>query len=213
MQARRIARELVLMNIGHLSADRSKKPPGTRDLQELVLTAVRTLQEEANESLKHACAELRTAHQHLLTSELTARNLDQARSEANSAIELTEQAINRVGAALEVPEFVRLADDLQVRSYALELLGAYAREAETIDGLLDSCMEGWQLDRLSRIDRDILRLALTEMATLKSVPYRVAIDEAIELAKKYSSETAGRFVNGVLRRVVQHLKLEQAPRA
>ncbi|UFP93940.1 transcription antitermination factor NusB [Gloeobacter morelensis] len=210
MQARRIARELALMSIGQMPADRSRLQ--AKNLEELVLASVRTLREEANESLQRACTELRQGHNRLEASELTAPTVEAARREVAAAIALAEQAINRVGASLELPEFVRLADELQVRAYAFELLGAFVREGDNLDKLLDTCMEGWQVERLTRIDRDILRLALVEMVELKSVPLRVAIDEAVELAKKYSTDTAVRFINGVLRRVVQHLQLEQRPR-
>jgi N utilization substance protein B len=62
-------------------------------------------------------------------------------------------------------------------------------------------MVAWQLKRLARIDRDILRLAVVEMDYL-GTPDKVAINEAVELAKRYSDEDSYRFINGVLRRVV-----------
>jgi N utilization substance protein B len=62
-------------------------------------------------------------------------------------------------------------------------------------------MVAWQLKRLARIDRDILRIAVVEMDYL-GTPDRVAINEAVELAKRYSGEEGFRFINGVLKRVV-----------
>jgi len=206
MQARRIARELALLSISQLPATAERLE--TRNFQDLVLAAVRTLREEIHDALEKASAEVRQGNQRLLASELTAPGLEQARTDIEAALQLAQQAINRVGSAIELPEFIRLADEQQVRAYALEVIGTCVRDRAAIDHLLDTCMEGWQVERLTRIDRDILRLALAEMAFLRSVPYRVAIDEAVELAKKYSSETAARFINGVLRRVVQHLQME-----
>ncbi len=63
----------------------------------------------------------------------------------------------------------------------------------------------WQVQRLVRIDRDLLRIAITEICYL-GTPERIAINEAVELAKTYGDEEGHRFINGVLRRVVEQLK-------
>ncbi len=69
---------------------------------------------------------------------------------------------------------------------------------EKIDGIITSTSKNWGLERMSAIDRCILRLAVCEMIFLEDAPVPVIIDEAIELAKKYSTENSGKFVNGVL---------------
>ncbi|MBD0302173.1 MAG: transcription antitermination factor NusB, partial [Tolypothrix sp. T3-bin4] len=68
------------------------------------------------------------------------------------------------------------------------------------DALVD-----WQVTRLAQIDLDILRIAVAEMEFLE-VPDKVTIDEAVELAKRYSGEDGHRFINGVLRRVTEQKK-------
>ena len=78
----------------------------------------------------------------------------------------------------------------------------------TIDHQLDSAMVGWNLKRLARVDRDILRIALTEILYL-AVDKRIAIDEAIEIAKRYSDEDGYRFINGVMRRVTDQLEKQK----
>ncbi|NEO00992.1 MAG: transcription antitermination factor NusB, partial [Moorea sp. SIO3I7] len=65
----------------------------------------------------------------------------------------------------------------------------------------------WQLKRLPRIDRDILRMAVAEISFL-GIPDRVAINEAVELAKRYSDEEGHRFINGVLRRANELIKTQ-----
>jgi len=65
---------------------------------------------------------------------------------------------------------------------------------------LDGVMEGWRLTRLPRIDRDILRLAVVDLTSLKT-PSAVACNEAVELANRYSDEQGRRMINGVLRRL------------
>jgi len=69
--------------------------------------------------------------------------------------------------------------------------------AVELDAAITPLLEGWTLDRLANIDRAILRLAIYELQHL-STPPRVVINEAVELAKRYGTETSGAFVNGVL---------------
>jgi N utilization substance protein B len=72
---------------------------------------------------------------------------------------------------------------------------------------LTQALQDWQLNRLAHIDRDILRISVAEM-TFLGIPDRVAINEAVELAKRYSDDEGHRFINGVLRRVTDRLKIE-----
>jgi N utilization substance protein B len=124
------------------------------------------------------------------------------------AIDLAQAAINRIGLALEIPEFIQLANQTEVRAYTMELLTQVKANQVQTDQLIERSLVDWQMSRLARIDRDILRLAVTEFWFL-GIPEQVAINEAIELAKRYSSEDGHRFINGVLRRVTEQLKSEQ----
>ncbi len=69
---------------------------------------------------------------------------------------------------------------------------------EKIDDVIKGISQNWDLDRMAAVDRAILRLAVCEMVILKEAPVAVIIDEAIELAKMYSTDNSGKFVNGVL---------------
>lgn len=198
MQARRIARELALLSIGQLPSKPEKIQ--TQQLQDVVLAAVRTLTVEVQDTLETAAAELSRSSDRLLNSETRAGSINSARAMVSEAIELTQTAINRVGAALELPEFIQLANQKEVRAYVMELLTQTQAHREEIDRILNQAMVDWQMHRLARIDQDILRLAVTEMWLL-GVPEQVAINEAVELAKRYSGEEGFRFLNGVLRRV------------
>lgn len=75
------------------------------------------------------------------------------------------------------------------------LLDEHRRE---IDGELSDCLANWSLERLSRIDRAILRLAATELLYMEDIPPRASIQEAIHLAEQYGGDDSPRFVNGVL---------------
>jgi transcription antitermination protein NusB len=74
-----------------------------------------------------------------------------------------------------------------------------------IDDMLEHYLKGWQMSRLSRVDRQILRLATFEMVFADDVPAKVAVNEAIDLAKHFGTEDSGKFVNGVLGKMIQEV--------
>jgi N utilization substance protein B len=206
MQARRIARELALLSISQLPPTPEKV--NNQKLPDFVLAAVRTLAAEARDILETASGELQRSHNLLLNSETRAGTVDSARSMLKDAIDQTQTAINRLGGAIELPEFIQLANQPEVRSYAMEIITRLQSERETVDKFLNDILIDWQLDRLAVLDRDLLRIAVTEMMFL-GIPNRVAINEAVELAKRYSGEEGHRFINGVLRRATEQLNVSR----
>lgn len=88
--------------------------------------------------------------------------------------------------------------------YAREIVDGVADHRDEIDELLASYAQGWTLDRMPNVDRAVLRIASWEILHNPEVPAAVAIDEAVELAKEYSTDDSGRFVNGVLGKIAQH---------
>lgn len=208
MQARRIARELALLSISQLPAKQERLT--TQKLQDIVVAAVRTLATDARETLETAVGELQRGNSRLLSSETRASDVDAAREMVREAIDLTETAINRVGRTFEIPELLQLANQPEVQAYSLEILTRFSEERQAVDQVLTNALVGWQLDRLARIDRDILRIAVTEMMYL-GLRLEYAINEAVELAKRYSDEEGYKFINGVLRRVTEQIKASLKP--
>lgn len=90
-----------------------------------------------------------------------------------------------------------------VIDYTKTLLSGIEREKEAIDRLVKSASDNWRLDRITYVDLNILRVGVYEMLFSEDVPPKVAIDEAIEIAKKYGSEDSREFINGVLDRVLK----------
>ncbi len=88
--------------------------------------------------------------------------------------------------------------------YAREIVDGVTDHRDEIDELIMSYAQGWTLDRMPNVDRALLRLAAWEILFNAEVPTPVAIDEAVELAKEYSTDDSGRFVNGVLGRIADH---------
>ncbi len=96
----------------------------------------------------------------------------------------------------EAIEFLRpTADD---RKFALQLVDGVHEHREAIDAHLQKAARNWDLERVASLDRCVLRLAVAELMLVPQSPTKVILDEAIELAKNYSTEQSGRFVNGVL---------------
>jgi N utilization substance protein B len=86
-------------------------------------------------------------------------------------------------------------------NFARQLIGGVMTNREKLDTILTETSEHWKLDQMAKVDRIILRIAVYEIAIDRQVPTKAAINESIELAKTFSGDEAGRFVNGILGRV------------
>ncbi|MGL5076079.1 MAG: transcription antitermination factor NusB [Waterburya sp.] len=202
-QPRSIARELALLSISQIKTQQNKLTD--EDLDNLIVAAIRTLIIEVQDNLEAASAEIKRGEERLLNSETRATDLNSAKVMIQEALEVSQTAVNRLGVAIEFPEFLQLTNKEQVRQYALELIKTVNENRQEIETLLANVLVAWQLSRLPQIDRDILRIAVAEIIYLE-IPERVAINESVELAKRYSDEDGFRFINGVLRRLSDHLK-------
>jgi transcription antitermination protein NusB len=204
-QPRSIARELALLSISQIKTQKNKLTE--EDLDNLIVAAIRTLIIEVQDNLEAASAEIKRGEERLLNSETRANDLNSAKAMIQEALEVSQTAVNRLGVAIEFPEFLQLTNKEQVRQYALELIKTVNENRQEIETLLANVLVAWQLSRLPQIDRDILRIAVAEIIYLE-IPEKVAINESVELAKRYSDEDGYRFINGVLRRLSDHLKGE-----
>src|SRR5262245_29917996 len=87
------------------------------------------------------------------------------------------------------------------QAFAKELVTAAAERGKEIDELIAAASKNWRIDRMSRVDRNILRLGACELLAFADVPVKVVINEAVELAKRYGTAESSAFVNGVLDRI------------
>ncbi len=200
MQARSISRELALLSLSQLPKSSAKL--SQHQLNDFIVAAVRAMTLEVHESLETAAAELKRGYDRLMDEESRDSDITSSKASLSEAMELTRQAIDRLGMAIELPEFVQLANQAEVQDYALELLLAVTQHRQEIDERLDRTIVDWQLERLPHVEQNILRLAAAELYYVGTAA-QIAINEAVELTKRYSSEKAYRFVNGVLRRLVE----------
>ena len=111
-------------------------------------------------------------------------------------------ALDRLGEESEVSR--------QVRAYTDRLVRTCWRERMALDALIARVSEHWALRRMNFIDRNVLRMAACELVFFDDIPPKVAINEAIDIARKYGTDTSGAFVNGILDRIVKERDLEMA---
>jgi N utilization substance protein B len=86
-------------------------------------------------------------------------------------------------------------------NFARQLVRGVLDNQDKLDSILTETSEHWKLDQMAKVDRVILRIAIYEIAIDRKVPTKAAINESIELAKTFSGDESGRFVNGILGRV------------
>lgn len=102
----------------------------------------------------------------------------------------------------EVRAFIeRRLRDPALRIYADTLVSGVRKQLSKLDGLIGGVAENWSVERMAAIDRNILRLGVCEMLDHPEVPVKVVINEALDLAKRYSTAQSSRFVNGILDRL------------
>ena len=87
---------------------------------------------------------------------------------------------------------------IEKNSFVEKLFFGTWEEKLKLDKLISDCAENWEMDRMAVVDRNILRLATFEIVNMPETPISVIIDEAVEIAKKYSTIDSGKFVNGIL---------------
>ncbi len=100
--------------------------------------------------------------------------------------------------------------DADVESFARSLFEGTVREIEGLDGLLREHAKHWRLERMAAVDRNVLRVALYELRHYPQTPPAVVIDEALEIARRFSGEDSVEFVNGVLDAIRKKLSAAKA---
>ena len=213
MQARHAARELALILFSQFEKEITKY--SKKDFEEIMVKSVRILSNSAMEELnltvgslidtKEFLASYEAEHESNLSRPMKAKNIpvqipmtDEMISKVDTMIDIAEKAI----LALEIAEFTTLENQSDVKNYTVNIAEQFKLNHEAIDGIIQKYSNGWDISRLVKIDKDILRIAITELLYSKGAPVKVIVDEAVELAKKYSTDDSSSFVNGVLAKVI-----------
>jgi transcription antitermination protein NusB len=110
--------------------------------------------------------------------------------------------VNGGGAERTIASFWReTPGDPEGREYADRVVRGAAADMDRVDEAIRKASTNWRLERMARVDRNVLRLGAWELYASPEVPRAVILDEAVELAKRFGSEDSGAFVNGVLDRI------------
>ena len=213
MQARRAARELAFILFSQF--DKKITNYSKENLDDIIIKSVRILSGSANDELKTALGSLidmrnkiddyEAEHEINLNRPIDAANISvpimmtgEMAGKIDEMIDVAEKAL----LALEIAEFVTLESQNEVKSYAVDIVEAYQQNHDEIDGIIKKYAAGWDFDRLVKMDKDILRIAISELLYIKEAPMKVVVDEALELAKKYSTDDSAAFINGILSKVI-----------
>jgi N utilization substance protein B len=107
------------------------------------------------------------------------------------------------------PAAVLDAQVLAPEAFAADLVAGVEEHQAEVDGLIRQFAKGWTLERMPVIDRTLLRMAIYELGHRPDVPTGAVISEAVELAKRYSTDDSGKFVNGMLSRIAKELRANE----
>ncbi len=99
--------------------------------------------------------------------------------------------------------------DKKTRIFADTLYEGVQKHVSEIDSIIKTYADNWEIERMAALDKNILRAAIYEMKYMEDIPPVVSIDEAIDMAKKYSTRDSGKFVNGILDKIHKNLILKE----
>ena len=212
MQARRAARELALILFSQLDSINNLEK---WDFQDIVLKSVRTLTNNSTDDLKSAAnsilamkayiEEYETNHPTNLQRPIEVSDIPvpiPLTSDMQSKLDELLNIAEKVMLAIEIAEMTTLEENSDVKEYIVKIVSSFKENKDNIDNQIKKYALGWDINRLVKMDKDILRIAICELLYVKAAPLKVIIDEAVELAKKYSTEDSASFVNGILGKVV-----------
>ena len=220
MNARRAARELAIISFSQLAKDIEKWQE--KDIEEIIVRSARTLVDYAQGELKKSLNALFKIKNYIEKYEIEhPKNLQRPiessvvsvpiplTSDFLSKIDLMIDAADKTFFSMDISELSALSYKDEVKEHIIKIMRLFKENKKEIDSLIGECAMGWDIDRLVKIDRSILRIAIVELLYIEDVPISVSIDEAVELAKKYSNEESSSFINGILRQVVNKRGLLQ----
>lgn len=99
--------------------------------------------------------------------------------------------------------------DPELRRFIVGLVTGIEANASDLDKKVEAVVENWSISRIAVLDRNILRMAVYEMTEMSDTPHKVIVNEAVNLAKKYSGENSGKFVNGILDKLMRKVPISE----
>lgn len=95
----------------------------------------------------------------------------------------------------------------EIDQFTLKLINGVKNNLDSLNEIINTYSTNWQMDRMSILDRNMLRIALYELIYEQEIPFKVTINEAIEISKKYGDEKSGKFINGILGKAIEKIDI------
>ncbi|MBI1858241.1 MAG: transcription antitermination factor NusB [Candidatus Melainabacteria bacterium] len=217
MNNRSAAREIVILAIPQMPKDKGKFD--RVDFDQIILALTRSLRDYAKKNIESVSSDLIRIENYLYNTEIEHPDNEKHTSQIKPVllpdtkilrdeVNLLKQASTELFNALELPEMIAHTTQENTIEYAVLVAKHYFDNKEKIDSIIEAAAQSrkkekkWKLERMVRLDRDILRIAATELSFLHDVPIEVICDEAVKIAEKYGGDESKKFVNGVLRDIV-----------
>jgi N utilization substance protein B len=218
MNSRSAAREIVVLALPQLPKDSIKLT--NSGLKAIILAFSRSLSDYAKKNISSVSADLQKIDKFLLNAEIEHPTNEKHVTQIESVlipdtavlrkqVNALQQAATELFNVLEIPELIAHSDQEQTLEYTLAVLNKYIENKEKINEIIEQAAQKrksekkWKLERMVRLDRDILRVAATELLFITDTPTEVICDEAVKIADKYGGDESKKFVNGVLRDIVE----------
>ena len=225
MNSRTAAREIAILALPQLPKDSGKLT--NCNFSEIILALSRSLSDYAKKNLTSVSADLQRIEKFLLNAEIEHPDNEEHTSQLEPVLipdtKVLREQINLIKATatelfniLELPELVTHTDQKQTSDYLMLLLSSYANNKDKINETIDQAAQRrekdkkWKLSRMVRLERDILRISATELLYISDTPTEVICDEAVKLSEKYGGDESKKFVNGVLRDIVEIARGQKA---
>lgn len=217
MNHRSAAREISILAVPQLPKDTEKLTK--TDFDQIILAFSRSLSDYAKKNILSVSADLTKIEDFLFNAEIEHPDNEKHTSQIKPVlipdteflrkqVAAIKQAATELYNVLELPELITHTTQQQTLDYSLELLKSFIESKEKIDSVIEQAAQNrnkdkkWKINRMVRLDRDILRIAATELLFLKETPTEVICDEAVKIGEKYGSDESKKFINGVLRDIV-----------
>jgi transcription antitermination protein NusB len=139
-------------------------------------------------------------------SDLTGEDAEPLLGTRRQARELALSMLYEADAKGCTPKEVLAEFPIEPDPFAADLVGGVGEHGDQIDGYIRRFAKDWSLERMPVVDRNLLRIGIYELLHRPDVPTAAAISEAVELARRYSTEESGRFVNGMLGRIAEEVR-------
>lgn len=207
MNARHAARELAVLILNESRI--LKKTPTKLEIYDLIEQAVRMLNTEVENNLSHAREALIIADDNLFETGLIV-NSENIKEKLGTSLELTHKAMELLSYSNKWTLLCTLAMKHEVKDFTVKIIEQYKNNKDKIDEIIQKSTEGWTLNAMYSLDLNAITVATIELMFDETTSYRIVIDEAIEISKKYGTEDSGRFVNGVLTKVLKTMGINQS---